>query len=173
MAVDLFGNTIAVNFMVVGYAMQKGFLPVSLKSVNQAIKHNGMAVEFNQNALLVGRVLAHDPALLASFLPKPKPEGPQTLEEFIAFHTQRLTAFQNTAWAKKYNAVITDVRTKMGEGDFTMAVVKYLGKLMSYKDEYEVARLYSAPEFKAALQETFGDKGDLRFNLGVTQIPDI
>jgi len=146
--------------------MQKGFLPVSLKSVNQAIEHNGIAIKFNKNALLVGRILAHDPALLDSFLPKPKPEAPQTLDAFIALHTQRLTAFQNTAWAKKYNAVITDVRTKMGDGDFTMAVVKYLGKLMSYKDEYEVARLYSAPEFKAALQETFGDKGDLRFNLG-------
>jgi len=164
-AVDLFGNTIAVNFMVVGYAMQKGFLPVSLKAVNQAIEHNGIAIEFNQNALLVGRILAHDPALLDRFLPASKPEGPKTLDEFIAFHTQRLTVFQNAAWANKYNDVVNDVRAKTGDGDFTMAVVKYLGKLMSYKDEYEVARLYSAPEFKAALEDTFGDKGELRFNL--------
>jgi len=94
-AVDLFGNTIAVNFMVVGYAMQKGLLPVSLKAVNSAIEHNGIAIDFNHNALLVGRILAHDPALLDSFLPAPKPEGPKTLDEFVAFHTQRLTAFQN------------------------------------------------------------------------------
>jgi len=165
MAVDLFGNTIAVNFMVVGYAMQKGFLPVSLNSVNLAIEHNGIAIEFNHNALLVGRILAHDPAMLDRFLPAPKPQGPKTVDEFVTFHTERLTAFQNATWAKKYNDVVRDVRAKTGDGDFSMAVVKYLGKLMSYKDEYEVARLYSAPEFKAALQDTFGDNGNLRFNL--------
>jgi len=147
------------------YAMQKGFLPVSLKAVQEAIQHNGIAVEFNQNALLVGRILAHDPALLDSFLPTPKPDGPKTLDEFIAFHTQRLSAFQNAAWAKKYNAVVSEVRARKGDGDFTMAVVNYLAKLMSYKDEYEVARLYSAPEFKEALRDTFGNKGQLRFNL--------
>lgn len=164
-AIDLFGNTIAVNFMVVGYAMQKGFLPVSLKAVNLAIEHNGNAVGFNKNALLVGRILAYDPALLDSFLPTPKPEAPKTLDEFIAFHTSRLTAFQNAAWAEKYNAVIDKVRAATGDDEFTLAVTKYLGKLMTYKDEYEVARLYSAPEFKTALHDTFGEDGNLRFNL--------
>jgi len=168
-AVDLFGNTIAVNFMVVGYAMQMGLLPVSLTAVQSALEHNGMAVDFNKNALLVGRVLAHDSTLLDEFLPVEKPEGPKTLDEFIAFHTERLTAFQNVGWSKKYLDVVGNTRAKLNDSDFTMAVVKYLGKLMTYKDEYEVARLYSLPEFKAALTDTFGTgirtNSNLRFNL--------
>ncbi len=164
-AIELFGNTIAVNFMVVGFAMQKGLLPVSLKAVQSAIEHNGIAIDFNKNALLAGRVLAHDPTLLEMFTTVQKPRDLKTLDEFIDFHAERLTSFQSADWSGKYLDVVKNTRDKAGDGDFTLAVVKYLAKLMIYKDEYEVARLYSLPEFKAAIRDTFGDNGNLKFNL--------
>ncbi|WP_022951051.1 indolepyruvate ferredoxin oxidoreductase family protein [Leucothrix mucor] len=164
-AMELCGDTIAVNFMLVGYALQKGLLPVSAEALDQAIEHNGVAVPFNKNALLLGRILAHDESLLDDLRPAKKVAAPDTLDELIAFHTQRLTDFQSRRWAKRYSDIITKVQQQTGDSEFTRAVVNNLAKLMTYKDEYEVARLYSLPEFQASLRKTFGDEAELKFNL--------
>lgn len=164
-AMALCGDTIAVNFMLVGYALQKGLLPVSAEALNQAIEHNGVAIPFNKNALLLGRIMAHDASLLDHLRPSKKAAVADTLDALITYHTQRLTDFQSQRWAKRYTKVISAVKQQAGDSEFTRAIVTNLAKLMTYKDEYEVARLYSLPEFQESLRNTFGEGAELKFNL--------
>ncbi|MEO1066827.1 MAG: indolepyruvate ferredoxin oxidoreductase family protein, partial [Pseudomonadota bacterium] len=165
------GDAIATNIMMVGYAYQRGLLPVTLAAIERAIELNGVAVDFNKTALNWGRLLAHDPAkakdLLANALPE-MPVIPQSLDEIIDHRAEHLTQYQNAGLAKKYRAFIAKVRDgalNAGIGDaITVAVAKNYAKLLSYKDEYEVARLYTSDAFKKEIEQTFSG-GKLKFHL--------
>lgn len=164
-AEQLCGDSIAVNLMLVGYAAQMGMLPVSLRAIEEAIVLNGTALDLNKRAFLLGRVLAHAPDTLAPFLRQEKQALPQTLDALLADRLPRLESWKNKRWAARYAQFIDKVRGRAGEGDFTMAVATNLAKLMTYKDEYEVARLYSSPAFREKLAAEFGEASDIRFNL--------
>ena len=167
-AVGLLGDSIAGNLFLLGFAWQRGLIPVSRRALQQAIEINGVAVELNKQAFLWGRRAAHNPEavleLVESQLRKPRQ---LTLDELIADRTQRLTAYQNASYAAVYSDCLAQVRKLDANPDshLTRAVAQSLYKLMAYKDEYEVARLYSDGEFKRKLKAQFGGNYKLRFHL--------
>ncbi len=171
LARKLLGDTIAANMMLVGFAYQKGLLPVSVEAIERAIELNGVAVEFNKQALLWGRRAAHDmkavEAVVGRYDDKPKAFE---LEGFIERRIADLTAYQNKAYANRYADWIERIRAAEkqavpGSTALTEAVARGLFKLMAYKDEYEVARLYTDGRFEKAVRETFADGGNIKFHL--------
>jgi indolepyruvate ferredoxin oxidoreductase len=177
LALKLLGDTIGANMFVVGYASQLGLLPVSVPALQKAIELNGTAVPFNLAAFGLGRLYAHDPAAVNKLLPGQGLEAPKTLslEELIDSRVQHLTAYQDEAWAKRFLETVKKVqaaeqKVAPGSSELTRAVAFNLSKLMSYKDEYEVARLYSSPEFLAKLEQEFEPGYKLKFNLAPPMI---
>jgi indolepyruvate ferredoxin oxidoreductase len=173
-ALKLLGNTIGANFFLVGYALQAGGLPVSLAAVERALELNGQAVEFNRRALALGRLAAHDPAVigreLARLEPVPVIPPAQTLDALVERRAAFLTDYQDAAYADRYRALVAKVRQAEqqrcnGLGGLAEAVARYYFKLLAYKDEYEVARLHSSDEFRRQLEATFEGNYTLRFHL--------
>jgi indolepyruvate ferredoxin oxidoreductase len=163
-ATAILGDAIATNMLMFGYAWQRGRVPLSLESIMAAIKLNGVAVGFNVNAFNLGRLMAHDPAAVMAMVeatrgPAVKPLA-QSLEDVIARRGAHLTGYQDAAYAARYRAVVAKVEAA-GYPDLSMAVAKNLAKLMAYKDEYEVARLYSDGRFEQAFAAQF-DGADKR-----------
>ncbi len=174
LATALMGDAIGTNFFVVGAALQLGWLPLGLAAVERAITLNGMQVDFNQRALRYGRLWAHDPAALDRVLgaagPAPLQGAAQTLDQIVADRSRRLTDYQNAAYAQRYQSLLAEVRAAErraagSEGAFSLAVATYHAKLLLVKDEYEVARLYSSPDFKARLDAEFDGITGLRLHL--------
>ncbi|MFG1236385.1 indolepyruvate ferredoxin oxidoreductase family protein [Xanthobacter autotrophicus DSM 597] len=172
LAQALFGNALAQNIFMVGYAYQFGALPLSAAAIERAIELNGEAVAMNKAAFLWGRRAAHDPAAVEAIA---TPKGTvssdarrlsQSLDEVIARRVADLTLYQNAAYAARYKALVDKVRINEqakapGRGGLAEAVAKNLYKLMAYKDEYEVARLYADGAFRAQADAAFD--GALRF----------
>lgn len=159
LAILYFNDAIYTNMIMAGYAWQRGQLPVSLRAVYRAVKLNGVKIEENMGAFDVGRIAAHQPERLLQ-AENPRGAAPKvTLDELVEDRAGRLTAYQNTAYAEQYRVLIHTVgeavsAVKGGEA-FTRAVATYAFKLMAYKDEYEVARLWSDAAFAAQLKDTF------------------
>jgi indolepyruvate ferredoxin oxidoreductase len=159
LAESQFGDAIFANMIMVGFAWQRGVIPLSSRAVYRAIKLNGVDYESNLAAFELGRRVAHDPASVG---PKdadvPTPET-LPLADLIAQRTADLVAYQNEAYARRYAARIEKValaEAANGGGEaLTRAAAVNLYKLMAYKDEYEVARLYTDGRFKAELAGTF------------------
>ncbi len=172
LALQLCGDTIAANMFMVGYACQNGLLPLSVEAIERAIELNGTAVEFNLNAFRLGRVAGHDiDRLLALLTPAATSQAlPQTADEIIAHRVAHLTGYQNAAYAERYRALVEQVRSAeqtlaAGSEQLTAAVARYYSKLLSYKDEYEVARLHSDAANLAAMQSQFSGKLRVEYNL--------
>ncbi len=137
--------------MLLGYACQKGWLPVKRQSLEDAITENGVAVAYNQRVFKIGRLMAHDPdavnALLEQGATIPEREVlSASTEELISRREKDLVAYQSKSYAKKFTQLINRVReaeAKLnGDSDeITAAAARYLYKLMAYKDELELARL--------------------------------
>ncbi len=167
------GDVLGANFLLIGFAFQKGLLPISLESIERAIFLNGVAVDFNQHALAVGRLAAHQPELIAEQLEahhKNSEAFPETFDEIVEHRVAHLTAYQNAAYADKYHKAVLRVREAEqqkapGCSGLAETAAKNYAKLLAYKDEYEVARLYSAPSFLAGLNEQFDGEPKLKFNL--------
>ncbi|MDC0069575.1 indolepyruvate ferredoxin oxidoreductase family protein, partial [Gammaproteobacteria bacterium] len=166
LATRLLGDSIASNMFLLGYAMQKGLLPVSREALEQAIGLNGVSLEFNLQALEWGRRTAVDlkaVELLAGVRQAFKKLV--DINEIIADRAARLTDYQSSAYANEYIALVESVRAvDHAAADFalTRATAQSLYKLMAYKDEYEVARLYSNGEFVKHVANQF--EGQYRFN---------
>lgn len=160
-AEGLFGNAVASNVLMVGYAWQKGLLPLPAGAFEAAIEANGTAVELNRRAFAWGRVAAHDPQAvdeLAGIVVTPS--SPETLDALTDRHFVELTLYQNRSYAAIYAALLAEVReaaSPLGaEGEaFARSVAAMAYRLMAYKDEYEVARLYGDPSFRATLDAQF------------------
>ena len=174
-ATALTGDSIATNLYMLGYAFQKGLVPVSSDAINKAIELNGAAVKMNQAAFLWGRRAAVDLAALERLIaPKadaaPAMEISRTLEETVARRVNFLTGYQNAAYAEKYRELVEKVkqaeasRTK-GLTGLAEAAARYYFKLLAYKDEYEVARLYADPAFMQKIQSQFEGDYKLHFHL--------
>ena len=170
-ALAVAGDEIAANIMMLGYAWQKGLVPLGNEAIEQAIRLNGVAIEANLIAFSWGRMLAHDPTFVGSKL-KPEAVTSQqslSLDELIAHRRTHLTKYQNAALADRYEALVNKVRqTTQGYANgetLTRIVAQNYAKLLSYKDEYEVARLFADPAFKAALADQFDGDYKIAFNL--------
>ncbi|MFC0206125.1 indolepyruvate ferredoxin oxidoreductase family protein [Novosphingobium soli] len=173
LASRLLGDTIFTNLMMVGFAAQKGLLPVALASIEEAVRLNGVAVRANLAALALGRLAAAGADDLFALAdtgagPAPALQGYTALVE----HRSRLLAdYQDAGYAAQYRSFLDAVEAKLdargiaGRDAFMTQVARGLAKLMAYKDEYEVARLYSAPAFRAGLADTFAGKPKLKLHL--------
>jgi indolepyruvate ferredoxin oxidoreductase len=170
LATRLFGNAIAANMFLLGFAQQQGGVPLSAAAIERAIELNGEAVEMNINAFRWGRRVVYDPSCAEPFAaPAPTTRTSLGLDDLIARHVSHLTGYQNAAWAARYRRLVDKVRaaeSALGGGDtFTLNVAQAFGKLMAYKDEYEVARLYSDPAFMQRLNTQFEGDMKLEFHL--------
>jgi indolepyruvate ferredoxin oxidoreductase len=170
-AVSLFGDSIAANLLLLGYAYQLGHVPIAAAAIEEAIALNGAAVEMNRSAFRCGRLAAHEAGALERLIGARAPEqAPQTLEGIVAYRAEQLTRFQDHALAERYRARVAAIaelersRAAPCRG-LAEAVARGYFKLLAYKDEYEVARLYSDPEFARALAAQFEAHGKLIFHL--------
>jgi indolepyruvate ferredoxin oxidoreductase len=165
LATALLGQSIGANMFLLGYAYQIGALPLSAAAIEQALALNGEAVEMNIAAFRWGRRAALDPAaveaLAAPAAPDPALRLSQSFDEMVARRVAFLTSYQSPAYAQRYRdwverAKAAEARLAPGKCGLADAVGRYLFKLMAYKDEYEVARLYSDGSFERQVREAFG-----------------
>ena len=177
-ATSLSGDSIATNMFMLGYAWQMGYVPVSREAIMKAIELNGVSIPMNQQAFVWGRRAAWNLDKVKELAtPHKAADGSDrhrqistTLEEIIDRRMMSLTGYQNHAWANRYKALVdvvreADIKLKGNPGKLTEAVARYYYKLMSYKDEYEVARLYTDGQFLSQLKNTFAGDIRLRFNM--------
>jgi indolepyruvate ferredoxin oxidoreductase len=161
----LFGDTVLANVIMLGFAWQSGLVPVSLEALERAIELNGVEVGKNRQALAAGRLACADPGALGSEARETAPE-PETLDETIARRVDFLRDYQDQAWADRYVAAVERVRrAETGPKVLTEAVARALFKLMSYKDEYEVARLHMQTGFLAELDRVFEGPFKVNYHL--------
>jgi len=173
LATALMGDSIAANMFTLGYAWQKGLIPVSVEAIEKAIELNGVSIKMNTQAFRWGRRAAHDlkavEAVIGALIEKPEAKV-ETLDEMIARRVAFLTQYQNAAYAEDYRRRVEAVRAAEarkvpGASALAQAVARYLFKLMAYKDEYEVARLYTDGSFDKAVREKFSGDFKLTFHL--------
>ncbi len=158
--VEQLGDAIFLNVWLLGAAYQRGLIPVSAAAIEQALRLNGAQVERNLAAFALGRraALAGDAA----------PPAPETPEALIARRVADLTAYQNAPYARRYAEFVAQVRAAeapLGTDRLTRAVAVQLHRLMAFKDEYEVARLHSLPEWRAQLAQDFAGSPRIELNL--------
>jgi len=172
LATALMGESIATNLFMLGYAWQRGAVPLSEAALLRAIEMNGVAVASNQRSFLWGRRAAVDLARVERIAMPAQPillQRPQTLDTLLKHRIAMLNDYQNAAYAEQFSRFVEQVRVreralKLGE-KFTLAVARNLSKLMAYKDEYEVARLYTDARFMQQLQQQFEGDFSLSFHL--------
>ncbi len=170
LARERLGDTIGANLLLVGYAYQKGWLPLSAEAIERAIQLNGVMVDFNLRAFAWGRALAADPSLGERRKEERSSGRSDSLDDRIAFWRRHLTAWQNAAWAERFAARIARLRDLErrhfpGREALTREAVESLGRLMSYKDEYEVARLFSGDSLRRQLAREFRSWGRIHYHL--------
>ncbi|WP_295954480.1 indolepyruvate ferredoxin oxidoreductase family protein [Rhodoferax sp.] len=165
----LMGDSLYANPMLLGYAWQKGWVPLRLDSLLRAIELNNMAVEANKTAFAWGRRAAVDPASVATPPQAIQWHARESLDAMLQRRVAFLTGYQNAAYAATYSAFVAQVRQAEQPLDahlpLTEAVARYLFKLMAYKDEYEVARLQTDPAFLADIQAQFEGDYQLHYHL--------
>jgi indolepyruvate ferredoxin oxidoreductase len=175
-AETLLGDSIATNIMMLGYAYQKGLLPLSAKAILQAIEVNGVSIKMNTQAFQLGRLAAADPARLEAMMKgqdetvAPKTLDAMSLDEIITHRSAHLADYQNAALAERYRGLVRRVRDAATDGGFDDALPRAVAinyaKLLAYKDEYEVARLFTDGRFEKQLRDQFeGDDLKFSFNL--------
>ena len=174
-ATALFGASVGANIFLVGYAYQLGAIPLARASIERAIELNGEAVDMNKAAFEWGRRAVVEPAVVEALV-KPAPDATsdartlsQSFDEVVARRVAFLTAYQNAAYAARYRRLVEKTRAAEtarapGKTGLADAVARYLFKLMAYKDEYEVARLYSDGAFVKQVNSELGGE-HLRFHV--------
>ncbi len=178
---ELCGDEIAVNIMMLGYAWQHGLIPIGREAIAEAVRLNGVAVQSNLDAFDWGRVMAADPARVKAEMgdtdqPPHLPQAVMTIDQLVAHRTGHLTAYQDAKLARRYTDRVAQVRKavesqgKSGE-KMLRAVAQNYAKLLSYKDEYEVARLFTRPEFTENLKAEFDGDYKIAFNLAPPGLP--
>jgi indolepyruvate ferredoxin oxidoreductase len=166
-ATQLLGDSIFINPMVLGYAWQRGWIPLSEAAMQRAIELNAVQVESNLKAFLWGRWCAHDMAKVAQLMRPSQVVQFKTKPHLTVVIQQRsdwLTAYQDAAYAKRYTQFVQRVQDK-SSNLVTEAVARNLYKLMAYKDEYEVARLHADPAFLKRIAEQFEGDYSLNYHL--------
>jgi indolepyruvate ferredoxin oxidoreductase len=178
-ALALFGDSILSNVFLLGYAWQRGDIPLALPALARAIELNGVAVDTNRAAFDAGRLAAHEPRAIEAAL-KPRAQVvqlhvPESFAQAVARRERDLAAYQNAAYARQYRELVDRVAQHehalapdapaSRQPRLALAVARSLFKLMAYKDEYEVARLYSDDAFRAMVRDQFEGDVQLRFHM--------
>ena len=172
-ATRLLGDSIATNLFMLGFAYQKGLLPVASVSIEQAIALNGVAVSMNKEAFAWGRRAARDwdvvSELALGAVQGAREAEPESLDGLISQRISDLTAYQSAAYALRYEEMVRTMRSAEqrldGGTELAEAVARYGYKLMAFKDEYEVARLYTDGRFLAELEQRFEGDVALTFHM--------
>jgi indolepyruvate ferredoxin oxidoreductase len=173
-AAALMGDSIAANLFMLGYAFQKGFVPLTLAAVERAIELNGVAVDSNKRSFSWGRLAADDraqvEALARNALPEQSTPEAEGLEALIERRSAFLKDYQNAAYARRYRDTVATIQAAessraRGYSGLAEAVARNLFTLMAYKDEYEVARLYADGTFLKKLQRQFEGEFTLDYHL--------
>jgi indolepyruvate ferredoxin oxidoreductase len=174
LAAGLMGDAIATNMFMLGYAYQKGWVPVSAAALERAIELNGVAVEFNKKSFVWGRRAAVDLekvkriAMPAEVIPIEQ-HFSRNLEELIERRVKLLTGYQDARYAARYRALVQNVlqqeKDKANSTKLAEAVARYYAKLLAYKDEYEVARLHADPAFRSKVEGMFEGEYRLVYHL--------
>jgi indolepyruvate ferredoxin oxidoreductase len=171
MANQLMGDTIYVNPMILGYAWQKGWIPLRRESIVRAMELNGVQVQNNQTAFEWGRHAAHDAAAVQRVLTPAQViefKKRDNLDTLIERRVAYLTDYQNAAYAQSYLQFVGKVQqaeSALGKTLLTETVARYLFKLMAYKDEYEVARLHTDTAFLSRVTGMFEGDFKLHYHL--------
>lgn len=175
LAARLMGDAAGAALLMLGYAWQRGWLPLGWDALDRAIEMNGVAVAANRSAFAWGRRAAVDlPAVLrmaeAARASPPQQRLSGSTEELVARRAGMLTAYQDAAYARRYLAAVRRVEAaeasiRPGSTRLTEAAARSLFQLMAYKDEYEVARLYTATGFLDGLKAQFEGSFRLRFHM--------
>jgi indolepyruvate ferredoxin oxidoreductase len=171
----ILGDAIYLNSFLIGYAFQKGFLPLRHESLEKAIELNGVSVQNNKLAFLWGRRAAHDIKTLHSLIGfdekgAPKKKFATQFKDIIKIRSEFLEKYQNKKYALLYKNFVEKIHEKDKEimGDdcsFSKTIAKYYAKLLAYKDEYEVARLYTQTDFKQKIENQFEGDYKIKFHL--------
>lgn len=169
-AADLLGDALLANVFMLGVALQRGFLPVSVEALERALELFGSRLEQNRRALALGRFAALEPERVEAMRQSLKPSQRirTTLEDIVEYRKDFLADYQDSAYAQRYTDWVSRVRTveQTVAGESTAlaeSVARNYFKLLAYKDEYEVARLYTETDFVARLSEEF--EGELSFRV--------
>ena len=184
-----FGNHMPANLITIGAAFQAGAIPIRAASIERAIELNGVAVEANKQAFRAGRLAVADPAWIGAQTPPGSgalddrfsltAEASELVEEvgatgelgrLLEVRVPELIDYQNRAYAADYVQFVKRVLEAEGElgrkeTPLTLSVARFLFKLMAYKDEYEVARLYRKAAFKRKVSSQFGEDARLKYML--------
>jgi indolepyruvate ferredoxin oxidoreductase len=182
LAVGLLGDSIAANLFILGYAWQKGLVPLSAEAIERAVELNGVSVEFNKTSFLWGRRAAVDLDAVKEAARPPVSAGSdrelsKSLVEMVERRAAQLVDYQDSAYADRYLGIVERVseieaERAPGRTELTDAVARALYKLMAYKDEYEVARLYTDGRFAARVAELFEGDYTLEFHLAPPMLAD-
>ncbi len=171
-AADLLGDALLANVFMLGVALQHGLLPVSVEALDRALELFGSRLEQNRLALALGRFAALEPERVEAMrrLRKPPQELRTTLEDIVEYRKDFLTDYQDSAYAQRYTNWVSRIRTveqTVAGGSTVLAesVARNYFKLLAYKDEYEVARLYTETDFLTRLSEEFEGELSLRVHL--------
>jgi len=169
-AEKLLGNSIFANVLLLGCAWQRGLVPVSLAALKRAIDLNDVEVDKNQQAFSWGRIAASDPAYIEQLVQDDQaPSDKDSLDAVIKRRSKFLVDYQDEALAARYSQLVVRVRDaeadQGGDGRLAEAAARSYFKLLSYKDEYEVARLHTQTGFLETLRRDFGASAKIRFHL--------
>jgi indolepyruvate ferredoxin oxidoreductase len=174
-AMGLMGDEIATNVFMMGYAWQKGLIPLKRENIERAIELNNVAIAANKKAFSFGRLAAHNPQALETMMKDVRGDSKvepiaQTLEEIIDKRIAYLIDYQNKPYAKRYADAVANIKAaehalSPASNAVAQAAARFYHKLLAYKDEYEVARLYTNGEFIKELKATFQGNYKIRLNL--------
>ena len=174
LASSLMGNAISANLFLIGYALQKGLMPISLPAIEKAIELNGIAIEMNKDSLSWGRLAAVDLELVKEKASSGNNEIEDDklphLNDLIKVRKDFLTEYQDSKYANRYENFVrkiysTEQSFSEGKEDLSIAVAKYYFKVLAYKDEYEVARLHTSETFRKNIEDHFEGDFKLEYSL--------
>jgi len=176
-AENLFGNTICANFFLIGIAVQQGLVPIPPEAIEKAIELNGRSVDMNRLAFRRGRQFVVDPGAIDRMVESRSDNKvtlqivePETVDDVISNRSRLLIEYQDKKYADRYRDFVESIRAieqclSPGAEGVTGAVARSYYKLLAYKDEYEVARMLSASEFRAGLEAEFSGDFYLQYHL--------
>jgi indolepyruvate ferredoxin oxidoreductase len=170
LAVRLFADSIASNMFMLGYAYQLGRVPVSADAIEKAIELNGAAIEMNRSAFRFGRLAAHDMKAIERIVKPRTAKVAPTLSEMVATRVKYLIDYQDEELAKRFSDMVAriakaEAEKTPGQTGVAEAVATGYYKLLAYKDEYEVARLYTDGRFEQAIKDAFDGNHKFEFHL--------
>ncbi len=186
----LLGSDTYANVMLLGVAYQIGALALRATSIEQALELNGVAVDENITAFRLGRLVVAEPDApeftdsTGSSLRAATTHAPEVseivalvgaaagseLDQILTRRVADLARYQDLGYARRYAHVVARVRrgearVRGGEGPLTRAVAIQLHRLMTYKDEYEVAALLVDSAFRTELRTTYGSRARVAYRL--------